>query len=207
MTAFEFQDNAEQFPRWWSHYQLRPIVALIALIVGIYCVAIWSRWSLGDNGPKGISVESLRQTQNVLGKTHEPLGKVVAVQGIVVSLGHCYDDPEPRLKVQNINGRIVSEPIELSLKPFRTKFGEPYYVLDMGQFDNMQPDPERSLPALECGQSYELVGFETAEFAGAPDEAMFDGGLCPQTRGFYFTSDFVVFKGKRLPESVSQNTP
>jgi hypothetical protein len=90
--------------------------------------------------------------------------------------------------------------IEVPVRPYATNFGEPYYILDTNSPQFSRLDPNRSLPKLEYGQTYEFRGYETGEFVGAPNEAAWDGGVFRQDAGFCFESEFVVVKGKKLAQ-------
>ena len=167
----------------------------------------------GDEKPRGILIRDFGENglgyhgkYVLLGRTHEPVGNPVTVQGIAVKPGEPknreYDGP--RMKVRRINGRPTQEDIELNLKPFRTGFGEPYYVISgdtgNGLTDHLKRelDPERSLPKLQYGKAYEFVGYETVRFAHIPIEALAEPRLpYPQT-GDGENVEFIVFKGKQL---------
>jgi hypothetical protein len=134
----------------------------------------------------------------VLGCTGKGLGEMVTLQGVVVEGGRFKGDySKPILQVQKIDGRASQECIEVPIRPYATDFGKPYYVADLER--PRKPDPERSLPQLEYGQTYDFRGYETGGFAGDTDEASSDGGVAKQRKGFYFTSEFVVVKGKKVP--------
>jgi hypothetical protein len=148
----------------------------------------------------GIPTDELGDAYRVLGRTGTPLGTMVTLHGVVRRGGRDIDDfREPVLQVQKINGRASQECIEVPIRPQGTGFGEPHYVLNLDAPQPPKPDLERSLPRLEFGRTYEFRGYETGGFVGAPDEAAYDGGVCRQSRGFYFASEFVVAKGKRIP--------
>ena len=148
----------------------------------------------------GIPMDELGDAYRVLGRTGTPLGTMVTLHGVVRRGGRDIDDVrEPVLQVQKINGRASQESIEVPIRPQGTGFGEPHYVLNLDAPQPPKPDLERSLPRLEFGRTYEFRGYETGGFVGAPDEAAYDGGVCRQSRGFYFASEFVVAKGKRVP--------
>ena len=121
---------------------------------------------------------------------------MVTLNGVVVA-GDRFkgDSADSILQVQKINGQATQECIEVPIRPYSTGFGEPYLAvnLDLPQ----KADPERSLPRLEYGVTYEFWGYETGGFAGEPAEAGRDGGMGKQYTSFYFASTFVVVKGKK----------
>lgn len=151
----------------------------------------------------GIPMAKIGSTYQVLGRTGEPLGIMVTLHGVVIE-GHRFkgDVDKPILQVQKINGRTSQQCIEIPIQPYATDFGKPYFVLDLDAPWPPTPDPERSLPQLEFGKTYEFRGYETGGFVGDPDEASSDGGIGKQSRGFYFTSHFVVVKGKKVQPIV-----
>ena len=143
---------------------------------------------------------AIGKTCRVLGRTGQPLGVMATLRGVVVRGNRFMGDPDkPILQVQTINGRASQECIELPLRPYSSGFGEPFFPANLDVPLPPKPDPERSLPRLEYGQTYEFRGYETGSFAGEPDEAAWDGGMAKQRAGFYFTSEFVVVKGKKVP--------
>jgi len=146
-----------------------------------------------------VPMAAIGKTCRVLGRTGEPLGAMVTLRGIVVQGGRFQNDFEdPILQVQEINGRASQACIEVPIRPYDTAFGEPYYVVDLDAPYPPKPHPERSLPRLEYGRTYEFRGYETGGFVGAPDEAAWVGCAGAQSAGFYFTSKFVVVKGKKV---------
>ena len=166
---------------------------LAAVLAAVMTATLWAE------EVQDIPMSTIGGSYRVLGRTGKPLGAMVTLQGVVVR-GRRYkgDRGDHILQVQRINGRASQEGIEVPFRHFRTDFGEPYYVADLDAPEPYKPDPDRSLPKLEYGQTYEFWGFETGGFTGDPDEATWDGGLARQSAGFYFTSDFVVVKGKKL---------
>ena len=92
----------------------------------------------------------------------------------------------------------------IPIRPYDTDFGKPYYSADMDEPLPGKPDPNMSLPQLEYGKTYEFRGYETGGFVGDPDAVVREGGRFKQGAGFYFTSIFVVAKGKKVPAVVSR---
>jgi hypothetical protein len=170
----------------------------VLLLVFVVVVATAARTAGQD--VISIPAASIGSTCRVLGQTGEPMGTMVTVDGVVVEGGRCKgDSSEPVLQVRKINGRASQECIEIHIRPYATDFGEPYFVTRPDASKPRKPDPERSLPELEFGKTYEFRGYETGRFEGDPDEAAFDGGIVKQRGGFYFRSVLVVVKGKKVP--------
>jgi hypothetical protein len=170
------------------------VAALAACVIAAAAAAVAQKVTT-------IPMDAMGITYRVRGRTGEPLGRMVTLHGVVVRGNRFKGDwSEPVLLVQRINGHATQDCIEVPIRPYATDFGKPYFVANLEGPDG--PDAERSLPRLEYGRTYEFRGFETGGFVGDPDEAALDGGVCKQRAGFYFTSEFVVVKGKNSPRIV-----
>lgn len=146
-----------------------------------------------------IPVSSIGVSCRVIGTTGKPLGTMVTLHGIAVLGSRFKGDPiAPKVQVQEVDGHAVQAKLEIPVRPHSTGFGELYFVPEVVDPGNAKPDPDRSLPRLEAGEAYELWGYETGSFVGAPKAADEDGGVVRQTAGFYFASEFVVVKCKKV---------
>ncbi len=140
--------------------------------------------------PQGVPVEELGKKYQLLGRTGEPLGKVITLQGVVAfgppTKGY---DGGPEIGVQKINGKATQRIIRLPLKAYFGEFGQ----------SRLEGS---SLPKLEHGAVYQLEGYETGGYIGIPGEAMQLGGVMLQTYGFGFHEEFVAVKGRKTPAAA-----
>ncbi len=177
--------------------------------IGVFCAltVLCSFLTVVKGGAEEIStipMSSLGVTCRVIGMTGKPLGTMVTLRGIAVSESRSKGDPTaPKVQVLRVDGCAARTRVEIPVRPHSTGFGEPYYVPEVFELGHAKPDPERSLPRIEAGETYELWGYEAGRFVGAPKAADDDGGICRQTAGFYFTSEFVVVKCKKVSRAVA----
>jgi hypothetical protein len=132
----------------------------------------WAAVEIGDLGIK----------YDLLGRTHQPMGKVIVLQGVIVEGPFKGYEGGPNLQVQRISGVATQEAIRIPLVPM---FG-----------DFQRNDPVK----IVRGKTVELQGYEAGEFVGVPSHVP----VIFQTCGFYFKSEFRVIAGKPIPAIVFQ---
>lgn len=137
-----------------------------------------------------IDVREIGRSTQLVGKLHEPLGKVIELEGVVVEGPFKGYEGGPNLRVQRIAGRITQEDTQIAIKPFFFTWGE---SVGWGSAAGTIP-----LPKLEIGATYRLVGYETGGFVGTPGEAFERGAPIVQTTSFYFREYFEVIKGEEI---------
>lgn len=126
--------------------------------------------------PQDVSLLQLGTKFRLIGKLGQPLGEVVAVEGVVVEGPFKGYEGGPNLRVQRINSKATQEDVQIALSP---------YFLDFGEGD---------LPKLENGKTYAFEGYESGKFVGIPAEAYRRADLVLQTTGFYFHHRYIVYK-------------
>jgi hypothetical protein len=131
-------------------------------------------------------VEQLGQGYRLVGKLHAPLGEVVQVEGVVVEGPFKGYEGGPNLRAQTIQGRVIQQDIQISIRPYFTEWGKKGIV--GGQ----------TLPKLEMGKTYEMEGYETGGYVGIPAEAYREAGMEIQTTRHYFQTQLVVYKAKLI---------
>jgi hypothetical protein len=134
--------------------------------------------------PKKVPFEKVGSEFLILGKTHQPLGELVTLKGVVVEGDTKGYEDGLNIKVQRINGKETQEKVQIRLRPY---LGSTY--------------DEKVTNSLKPGQSYELRGYEEMDCVGIPDKAYKEAGITAQTRSFYYRVTFVVVKAKVIVET------
>jgi hypothetical protein len=160
----------------------------------------------GEERPQWVPVSELGKTHVLVGKTHQPLGEVTTLKGLVFDgASKGYDDGS-NVRVQFINGEATQEIIELKLVPCLGSFivqnlGDPAplrsWELDHLDLNELNDRPIGS-SELKFGHTYEFKGYESGEYVGIPWEAMSEVGLV-QTSGFGLHLHYVVASAKEIP--------
>jgi hypothetical protein len=99
----------------------------------------------------------------LLGRLHEPFGKMVTIQGEV--LPDSDKTPGPEFLVRRINGVATQEKIVVKLA---------------------------YKPKVKAAESYELTGYELGGYSGVPGDAVYMGVIPPQSLGFAYLTEFVI---------------
>ena len=136
--------------------------------------------------PQNLPVEKLGEDFKLVGKLHVPLGTLISVSGVVVEGPFKGYEGGPNLRVQQIQGRYYQEDIQIVLSPFRHDWGSK----PIGGGD--------ALPKLKVGQSYQMEGYETGGFIGAPDEVLRRSELIIPVPVHHFRHVFVVTKAEEI---------
>ena len=147
-----------------------------------------------DQERKDIPIEQLGQQYQLVGKLGVPLGQVVRVEGeIVEGDPNLKDRGGPWLRVSRIAGQPTPTEVSVEIEPYFYKWGEP------AEFGGA------ALPKLEVGATYEMEGYETGGFVGAPEEAADRAGVAIQNYefGYSFREHLVVYKATLI--KVSEN--
>ncbi len=159
-----------------------------AVALGIIaCAAITSR--AGDPPapklPQGVPVDELNRFGNpayvLLGKTHEPLGKVLDLEGFIVDEPGKGSDDGPNIRVQRINGRPTQEYVQIHLQDALPEFPSLPIV-----------------PKVETGKTYKLRGYETGGYLGIPSAALKEMGTFSQFSNHHFYTEFIFYRTTRI---------
>lgn len=136
--------------------------------------------------PQNIPLEKLGTDFRLIGKLHQPLGKVFVIEGVVVEGPFKGYEGGFNLRVQQIRGSATQEDIQIVIRPFFYKWGDEAIV------------GGDALPNLKIGETYEMEGYETGGYKGVPGEVFDRGAVVVQTTEHYFREEFVVTKAKRI---------
>lgn len=136
--------------------------------------------------PQNIPISELGSKYELIGKLHTPLGHIITIQGIAVEGPFKGYEGGPNLRIQRIEWNYTQEDIQIVIKPFLQEWGEDATA------------GGETLPKLEMGQTYEMVGYETGGYEGVPGEAFNHGATLVQTVNYYFRHHFIVTKAKRI---------
>lgn len=116
-----------------------------------------------------IPVSKLGTEFRLLGALHEPLGKMVVIQGKAVS-GTRKAQEGPQIRVLRIDGRATQD--DIVVDPTCRAY-----------------DDDKS--GITYGKYYELKGYETGRFVGSPQATYKVGELVVATRSFGFETNFI----------------
>ncbi|WP_254510467.1 hypothetical protein [Anatilimnocola floriformis] len=136
--------------------------------------------ALGQETKVAVPVVELGKGYELIGRLHEPLGKVVRVKGFVVEGSSKGFDSNDNFRVQRINGKATQE----------------YIQLQMDDETHAVPTQEKDKIRPQRGKSYELEGYETGGFVGHPD---LGAGPFFQTVPHYFRLEFCFVRVKEIP--------
>lgn len=137
--------------------------------------------------PQNVPISELGAKFQLVGKLHEPLGRVISIKGVAVEGRFKGYEGGPNLRVQGISRSYTQEDIQIAINPYFRDWGEDPPVAG-----------KKGLPKLEMGQTYEMVGYESGGFVGVPNEAFEHGVEQIQTTDHYFRQVFVVIQAKRI---------
>jgi hypothetical protein len=169
----------------------RRLLALITMHALASCAA--AQQPAGDVTPAApppiaVPTSELGRGYQLVGMLHQPLGRVLTVQGVVAGGRSKGDSGDPHLRVQRIDGVATQEDLLLPIRPFWADPEDP-------DWNGSRSPP---LAKLDTGACYAVKGWGTGEFIGlAVDGA---SGDVPevQSAGFSFHESFVVYKAARI---------
>ncbi len=171
------------------------------LIVPLFCMLAFS--ASREDRLEGIPAAQLGTRYELIGQLGAPLGDVVTVAGVLVEGIAPKGGPGggPRLVVQKIQAKYTQESIVLDLRPLEMDYWNESVGLGL-----------REGGELEYGKTYELVGFETGRFLGAPRQPA-GTGIGDQDYGFHFSLRFetriakpidpIEFSPQMFPETLA----
>lgn len=161
------------------------IVMMKLRLICLACLFLAPVASHGDE-PQNLPIQKLGEDFKLVGKLHVPLGSLISVSGVVVEGPFKGYEGGPNLRVQEIQGRYCQEDIQIDLSPFLYPWG--YKPIGGGN----------ALPKLKVGQSYEMEGYETGGFIGAPYEVFRRSEVQIAAPVHRFLHQFVVTKAEEI---------
>ena len=96
-----------------------------------------------------IPIDQLDKTAHLLGRLHQPLGKVITVQGVISEGEFKGYGGGLNLRAQRIEGVATQEDIQIRIEPFFGEFGKEKGFLTMGQ---------DKLPEIRVGKDLRIRG-------------------------------------------------
>ena len=159
-------------------------VLIAVLLIASFQAASANIYS--QDQPLSVPVVDLGKGHLLIGKLHQPLGKAVRVQGLIVHGPDKGFEGGLQMRVQRINGQATQEDIQI--------------LLD-NETGVVKPDEFSTVRPL-AGKSYELQGYESGGYIGHPGGIWKNketdpghGGAWVQTVPHYFRLEFHYVRG------------